>query len=143
MRIRFSAILFVAFFCASISQAQTTIGQVLTAIRQVESGGEPDNGEHAKGDKGKAVGPFQIHKVYWQDAVSWKHSTVKEIAYEDCNLTDPARQVVLNYMRRWEPAAFKMVDARTLAMLHHYGPSWRNRNDDPHGYWAKVQKELP
>ena len=43
------------------------------AIRMVETGGVSDP-ENAVGDGGKAIGPYQIHEVYWKDANSFDSS---------------------------------------------------------------------
>ena len=40
----------------------------LQAIRTVETGGMPNGGIGALGDGGKAYGPYQIWKPYWQDS---------------------------------------------------------------------------
>ena len=50
----------------------------------VETGGSRDP-ENAVGDGGNAIGPYQIHKVYWQDAVSYDRSlTSSGKTYQNC-----------------------------------------------------------
>ena len=51
------------------------------AILKQESGGDLE----AVGDGGKAIGPFQIHRVYWEDAVK-QDPTLKDggKTYENC-----------------------------------------------------------
>ena len=54
------------------------------AIQKVETGGEADP-ENAVGDGGKAIGPYQIHEVYWQDAKSYDSSLVANgETYQNC-----------------------------------------------------------
>ena len=55
-----------ALCISATASAQSTA--LLDAIRRVETGG-CKNPANAVGDNGKAIGPFQIHRVYWQDAV--------------------------------------------------------------------------
>jgi len=91
----------------------------LQAIGQVESGNKDD----AVGDGGKALGRYQIWKVYWIDAVEFDPSIGGE--YED--VTDPiyAAKVVRAYMRRYatvkrlghEPTLRDMTD------IHNAGPT--------------------
>ena len=40
--------------------------QILDAIRFVESS---DRDDVPDGDGGKAIGPYQIHEIYWRDAI--------------------------------------------------------------------------
>jgi len=46
---------------------------------EVESGGD----ENAEGDNGKAIGPFQIWKIYWTDAAE-KDVSLKTDGYNSC-----------------------------------------------------------
>ena len=53
----------------------------MAAIKQVESNGKED----AVGDKGKAIGPYQIWKNYWTDAAARDSSlTADKKGYDDC-----------------------------------------------------------
>ena len=104
----------------------------LDAIRRVETGA---TGIGAVGDGGRALGPYQIHKAYWQDSgVPGR--------YEDC-LRDTAysERVVLAYMKRYAPKALAAGDWETLARIHNGGPKGHTKKATL-GYWAKVQKEM-
>ena len=46
----------------------------------VESGGNIN----AVGDGGKAIGPFQLHEVYWQDAADYDPHIKQEGTYQNC-----------------------------------------------------------
>jgi len=61
----FTFILF--FLCFPVfSQNNDSFERFYSILIKVESGGK----SNAIGDNGKAIGPAQIHKVYWQDATS-------------------------------------------------------------------------
>jgi len=111
-----------------------SIDAILDAIREIESGGEPNGGRDATGDRGRAIGPFQIHRAYFQDS---------EIAgrFEDCREPEFARQVVLAYWKRWCPAALESRDAMTLARVHNGGPKGAQRSTTL-PYWSKVESLL-
>ena len=113
---------------------------VLDAIRQVESGGCADPA-NAVGDSGKAIGPYQIWRAYWQDAVEHDpslvangetHQSVRNAAY--------AERVILAYWARYAPS----WDAQTLARIHNGGPAAMKakRKHLTDGYWAKVRAAM-
>jgi hypothetical protein len=105
---------------------------LLNAIRQVESGGN----DNAVGDAGKAIGPYQIHKVYWQDAV--EHDKSLGGTYQDCYDPEYARRVVIAYLSRYAP---KNATAQDLARIHNGGPKGYKKTATVK-YWNKVKKEL-
>ena len=106
--------------------------RLLEAIKQVESRGNPN----AVGDNGRAIGPFQIWKSYWQDAV--EHDKNIGGRYEDCKNEDYARRIVLAYWDRYAPAD---ATDEQLARLHNGGPKGHKLKATLK-YWAKVKKEL-
>jgi hypothetical protein len=99
---------------------------------EVESGGKDD----AVGDGGKAIGAFQIHKVYWQDAVA--HDPSIGGKYEDCFDREYARKIVRAYMDRYAPA--NATDEQ-VARIHNGGPRGHKKSATVK-YWNKVKKEL-
>ena len=105
---------------------------LLNAIRQVESGGN----DNAIGDGGKAIGPYQIHRVYWEDAVEYDKSLGG--TYQDCYNPDYARRVVIAYLTRYAP---KNATAEDLARVHNGGPKGYKKSATTK-YWSKVKKEL-
>jgi len=82
------------------------------ALHEVETGGRlgPILGDH-----GKALGPLQIHRQYWQD------SGVPG-DYQDCARLDYSERVVSAYLRRYAPLAWRANDMATLARIHNGGP---------------------
>lgn len=98
------------FACAA--NAAPPSDRLLDAIATVES----DNNPAAVGDGGKAIGVFQIHKVYWQDAVD--HDPSIGGCYEDCRDPAYARRIVIAYMDRYAPAN---ASDETLARIHNGG----------------------
>lgn len=108
------------------------VDSLLVAIATIESG----NDSNAVGDGGKAIGAYQIHKVYWQDAVEFDKTLGG--SYQDCYDPDYARRVVLAYLKRYAPAG---ATQETLARIHNGGPRGYLKKATLK-YWAKVQKEL-
>jgi hypothetical protein len=68
-----------------------------------------------KGDNGAALGPLQIHRVYFQDSgVKGHYSQVADLAF--------ARRVATAYLKRYAPKAWERGDVVTLARIHNGGP---------------------
>ncbi len=113
---------------------------ILDAIRQVESGGEANP---PRGDDGKALGPFQIHRIYWQDAVAFDPQLGPEAgySYEDCADRFYAQLVVKAYMLRWIPEDWSRANAEVIARTHNGGPLGQGK-EATEKYWAKVRREL-
>jgi hypothetical protein len=123
--------------CAS---AAPGIDIFLAAIRQVESGGRSNPPD---GDGGAAIGPYQIHREYWQD------SRVPG-RWQDCRDRLYAERVVLAYLGRYQSDALgelspgkplSLVAAERLARTHNGGPSGPGRASTL-AYWAKVRAAL-
>jgi len=102
------------------------------AIATVESSNNPA----AIGDGGKAIGLYQIHKCYWQDAV--QHDPSIGGRYEDCYDPDYARRIVIAYLDRYAP---KNATNEQLSRIHNGGPRG-NKIAATKKYWVKVQKHL-
>jgi len=107
------------------------------SLHAVESGGAVGP---ILGDGGKALGPLQIHRAYWQD------SRVPG-RYEDCADLAYSRRVVTAYLQRYAPKAWQAGDCDALARVHNGGPGalratgQKKRNLDR--YAAKVMSHLP
>jgi hypothetical protein len=108
--------------------------RILHAIRLTETGGERDPA-NAVGDGGRAIGPFQIHRGYWQDAL--EHDPSIGGVYADCKNEEYARRVVLAYMSRY----CKVWTDERVARIHNGGPAGWKR-ESTLGYWSKVQRQL-
>lgn len=87
------------------------------ALHHVETSGRlgPIPGDYVNG-KPQALGPLQIHRVYWQDSgVPGAYSDCADLAY--------SRRVVSAYLRRYARAAWDRADAFSLARIHNGGPA--------------------
>jgi hypothetical protein len=110
---------------------------ILDAIRWVESRNRDDVED---GDNGKAIGPYQIHYVYWFDA----HQFDKSIGgtYQDCRKRRYAERVIDAYMRRHAAVAWTSGEAQTIARVHNGGPKGYLKRATE-GYWKRVRRRLP
>ncbi|MFO1053802.1 MAG: hypothetical protein U1F36_16420 [Planctomycetota bacterium] len=130
----------VAWFAGLLIQprrTQWTRHEILDAIRAVESGGRADPPD---GDGGLAIGPYQIHRVYWQDAMAADPSLGGR--YEDCRTRDYAERVIASYMRRYVPDAWARGDAEVIARTHNGGPEGAAKPATDR-YWGRVLAALP
>jgi hypothetical protein len=129
-----SALILLALPFNGLTGGRGSVPEILNAIRTVETGGSPDGGRGAIGDRGEALGPYQIHRAYWEDA---------RVAgtYEDCRDPDYARGVVLAYWKRYCPQALETRDAEMLARIHNGGPSGAAKTSTLQ-FWRKVEREL-
>lgn len=100
------------------------------AIGHVESGNRDDAPD---GDGGNAIGRYQIHRAYWQDAVEFDRQQGGKFgivtpadgtpcAYESCRRSDYAHRVVRAYMFRYAGAAIRARNAMACARIHNGGP---------------------
>lgn len=111
----------------------------LAAVRQVESGGNP----HLVGDGGKAIGPYQIHRGYWKDAMK-QDSTIGG-TYEDCVDREYAERIIKAYMTMYAP---KNATPEQLAKIHNGGPGAMKAKPGTRyarnlaAYWAKVKNAM-
>lgn len=101
------------------------------ALNMVEASGREGN---VVGDNGKALGPFQIHRSYWQDSkVAGSYGMVTNRAY--------AAKVVTAYLNRYAKSAVVNGDFETLARIHNGG--WNGANKAAtKAYWLRVKKYL-
>ena len=116
------------------------VNRILQAIQQVETGGCKDP-ESAVGDGGRAIGAFQIHRAYWQDATEFDKSIGG--VYADCKNTEYARKVVMAYMTRY----CKVWTNESVARIHNGGGNILKRQGTKAWtattvYWNKVQQQL-
>jgi hypothetical protein len=103
----------------------------LHALNMVEASGREGK---IVGDNGKALGPFQIHRSYWQDSkVPGSYGMVTNRAY--------AAKVVTAYLNRYAKSAVLSNDFEKLARVHNGGPAGAS-NSATKGYWLRVKKYL-
>ena len=119
------------------------------AIQQVETGGEYDP-EVAIGDHGASIGPLQIQKGYYNDAVQFDPSLqsgqYSGYTYRNCmgpGSFEYSKMVGNAYMARYATAK-RLGHTPTdedFARIHNGGPDgWRENTTL--GYWHKVQAIL-
>ncbi len=119
---------------ACVAQADSgpsaSLDPLLDAIAVLES----ENGAHPIGDGGRALGPYQIHRRYWQDAtkilgVDWSYDQAYDAA--------KARAVVRAYLLYYG----KGKSLIQLARIHNGGPGG-DRKASTLRYAAKIRKIL-
>ncbi len=101
------------------------------ALHHVETSGRlgPIRGDFVNGSP-RALGPLQIHRVYFQDSgVKGSYSQVADLAF--------ARRVATAYFKRYAPKAWERGDVVTLARVHNGGPSG-HRKQSTLAYSRKV-----
>lgn len=129
---------------AEVEAKPVFTGELARAIATVESNGN----NNAVGDNGKAVGKFQIWKVYVDDVnriCALKNMPYK-FGYEDRK--DPAKSVLMvkiyteYYGAVYELRTGKKATAEVLARIHN-GGGWQGAlKPCTTEYWRKVKKQI-
>ena len=113
--------------------AQADLRPLLEAIREAETGNHPDPA-NARGDDGRALGPYQITREYWKDSgVPGQYEFVRNRAY--------AERVMIAFWQRYCPEALARGDWRRLAKVHNGGPRGPEMAKTVR-YWLKVRRAL-
>ena len=123
-------------FCGSMFAAQLD-AKFVRALHMVESGGRVGK---IMGDNGRALGPLQIHKEYWKDAVAFDKSIGG--SYNDCADLNYSIKIVNAYLNRYAKTAIANKDYEILARCHNSGPSWSKNKSKTNEYWKNVKKNL-
>ena len=121
----------------SLAAEPRSLRPLFDAIRWVETSDRPNPPD---GDGGRAIGPYQIWRAYWQDAVE-KVPTLGG-TYQDVRKKEYAERCMIAYWLRYCPHALKRRDYRTLAVVHHLGPRPERRPKEAKAYWRKIVKAL-
>ena len=89
------------------------------------------------GDNGNAIGPYQIWRSYWKDAVQFDKSIGGK--YEDCFNREYSEKIVNAYMDRYaiERRLGRTVTMEDIARIHNGGPNGY-RKKATQSYWEKV-----
>ena len=104
------------------------LNQLIEKIWQKESSGRPNPPD---GDKGRAIGPLQIHQEALAD-VNQRFGL--KFTHEDMRDIRKAKIVVQLYITMWMDVHKEEIAAR----IFHYGPTgWRGKDVD--GYWEKIK----
>jgi hypothetical protein len=109
-----------------------TVDNLLDAMYTVES----KRGKELVGDGGRAIGPYQIWREYWQDAVEWDKTIGG--SYKDCMDKAYSEKIVRAYWARYAP---KGATVEQLARIHNGGPKGHTRNATLK-YWQKIVKAM-
>lgn len=120
----------------SVAKGAEVPPNLLNAIHQVETGGRLGA---IKGDSGAALGPFQIHKAYWQDATQYNKSIGG--SYSNCADYAYSVRVVNAYMNRYAKKHLDSNNFEAIARIHNGGLNGHNKSATL-GYWQKVKKNL-
>ena len=100
------------FTLAVITAHAAPPANFFAALHTVETGGALGA---TLGDKGKALGPLQIHRAYHADSrVAGDYARCADLEY--------SKKVVTAYLKRYAPAAWESGDVATLARIHNGGP---------------------
>ena len=111
---------------------------VYDAIKEVESRGDCK----AIGDNGKAVGAYQIHKIYVKDAnrISGKSYTLED-RYDEKKSLDMVKIVTTYYGNYYTKKTGKEVTPEIIARIHNGGALGWNKSSTI-SYWNKVKSKL-
>jgi hypothetical protein len=127
-----SAVVLMLSFMVDSPRAVTDepLDRLLDAIAQVET----RNDRRAVGDGGRAIGPYQIRRAYWEDGtrflgVEWE--------YEEAFNAEKSREVVRAYLLHYG----KSESVLQLARIHNGGPKGHEKQATL-PYARKIQKHL-
>ena len=126
--------------------------KLLDAIATVES----NNDDKAIGDKGRAIGRFQIWKTYVDEVnrICRLKKNGKTFSYEDRKDAVKSREMVRIYLEFWgrqyERNTGKKATFEVLAKIHNGHAFWKRSNTKKNeqyfknleSYWIKVSREL-
>ena len=144
MFIAFWLLLWIMAGPAFSSPPAYTWRQTLDAIRQVEPGGCENEGRGAKGDKGKARGPYQIWNIYWQEAAV-PGREYREVLHDKKLSELVGERYMQRYaresLRRLQRGTGTLKDVEVVARIHNGGPKGHQRKSTL-GYWIKARKEV-
>ena len=139
----------VAFICVimPIASPQCTGLEIpetfFRALRHVESKGD----DNAVGDKGASLGPLQIQRAYYNDAVESDPSlTENGMSYDNVKGQGSyaySKRVVKSYMDRYATSQRlgRQPTLEDIARIHNGGPDGYKR-DSTLGYWQKVNGQM-
>ena len=117
--------------------------KLLNAIKNVESSGNAS----AIGDNGKAVGAYQIHKVYVDDVnnIMERKGFKTRFTYSDRFNAHKSRIMTCVYLNHYgkvyERKTGKKASLEVLARIHNGGPNGYKKQATLK-YWHKVKKRL-
>lgn len=91
------------------------------------------------GDGGRALGPLQIHKRYFNDAAEFDPSLGDD--YRKVANLQFAERVVTAYLNRYASNAIVRNDYQMMARIHNGGPDgWKEKSTLK--YWHRIKKYI-
>ena len=120
---------------SEVEELRSELRPLLDALAIVES----NNNDKAVGDGGRAIGRYQIWRVYWYDAT--EHCPEIGGTYQDVTSKDYAERIIASYLHRYAKEAIERNDFEKLSRIHNGGPSGHKRRATEK-YWAKVKSHL-
>ncbi len=140
MRYKIIILFILAFLCLAAKSHKPTLAipaTLVNAIHQVEAQGKMEN--VAAGDNGLAVGPLQIHRVCWQDAVEYDKSIGG--TYEDCKSYSYSVKIFTAYLNRYGKQFIQTNNYEYLSRIWNGGPNGYKKKATV-GYWEKVKSHI-
>jgi len=132
MKLLFAILIMLIFLVMCLASLGGELSpEFLRALHQVEASGRFGP---IVGDNGQALGPFQIHRAYWQ--ASGVAGT-----YEQCADYDYSVKVVTGYLTRYGSSFMRARAYEPLARIHNGGPRGHKKKSTKK-YWLKVKKYL-
>jgi len=129
-------IFYLTVLVSALSASAQVPAHLLSAIHKTETGGKLGA---IKGDNGAALGPFQIHKAYWQDATEFDKSIGG--TYADCANYNYSVRIVNAYMARYAKKYLASGDFESVSRIHNGGPQGHKKSATL-PYWEKVKQNL-
>ncbi len=133
--------LILALAIISVSAQAITIDELISAIHKVETSGRVGA---ILGDNGKALGPLQIHRVCWADAMEFNQSIGGK--YENCADLKYSKKIFVSYSARYNKGMnfsnLTLGDCEAVARLWNSGPQWKRKMEKTDKYWSKVKSFL-
>lgn len=114
-----------------IEPSRYSFNDLLDAIATVESNNDPN----AVGDKGEAIGVYQIHKIYVDDVN--RILRYPAFSYADRQDARKSRSMASVYLRHYG----KNKSIAAMARIHNGGPKGHKKKSTLQ-YWQKVRKVL-
>ena len=146
MALLFISVFLIQCYVCGLAIAQTPLAidrQLLDAMKQVESGGNPC----AIGDNGRSIGAYQIMKAYYDDASQFNPHlrdccrTYKNVWGKDSEAY--SEEVIRSYMGRYatQQRLGRPPTNEDIARIHNGGPNGYKRTATD-SYWEKVMSQL-
>lgn len=122
-------------FCPFLALSEPIPPKFFDVLGQVES----NNSDSAVGDDGKAIGRYQIWRIYYEDAKEFDKSI--SFSYKSVTNKANAEKVITSYLNRYGKKFIQNNDWVSLARIHNGGPNGY-RNPATLGYGRKFQKVM-